>query len=86
MNLKPLITGGSAQERPNLPFVRLVQLSERELEVLKLLVEGHSNPEIATALYLSTNTIKTHVRNIMNQLGVERRTQIAVRALQLGLI
>lgn len=52
---------------------------------MKLLIVGHSNPEMAVALYVSTNTIKTHVRNIMNKLGVERRVQIAVVAVQLDL-
>ncbi|MEB3337132.1 MAG: helix-turn-helix transcriptional regulator [Leptolyngbyaceae bacterium] len=51
-------------------------LSGRELEVLKLVTEGCSNPEIATALHVSQNTIKTHVRNLMNKFGVDRRVQL----------
>jgi two-component system, NarL family, response regulator LiaR len=62
------------------------QLSPRELEVLKLMVEGQSNPEIATALYLSPNTVKTHVRGIMNKLAVDDRVQAAVVALRAGLV
>jgi two-component system, NarL family, response regulator LiaR len=62
------------------------QLSPRELEVLKLMVEGRSNPEIATALYLSPNTVKTHVRGIMNKLAVDDRVQAAVVALRAGLV
>ncbi len=62
------------------------QLSERELEVLKLMVEGLSNPEIAAKLYLSPNTIKTHVRGIMNKLSVDDRVQAAVVALRSGLV
>lgn len=61
-------------------------LSERELEVLKLIVEGKSNNEIAENLYLSTNTIKTHVRGIMNKLAVDDRVQAAVVALRSGLV
>jgi DNA-binding NarL/FixJ family response regulator len=61
-------------------------LSERELEVLKLIVEGKSNNEIAEHLYLSTNTIKTHVRGIMNKLAVDDRVQAAVVALRSGLV
>ncbi len=61
-------------------------LSERELEVLKLIVEGKSNNEIAEYLYLSTNTIKTHVRGIMNKLAVDDRVQAAVVALRSGLV
>lgn len=62
------------------------KLSQRELEVLKLMVEGRSNPEIATALYLSPNTVKTHVRGIMNKLAVDDRVQAAVVALRAGLV
>ncbi|MBD3886091.1 response regulator transcription factor [Phormidium tenue FACHB-886] len=63
-----------------------VRLSERELEVLKLLVAGKSNPEIAAILYLSLSTIKTHVRSIMNKLAVDDRVQAAVVALRSGFI
>jgi len=62
------------------------QLSQREVEVLKLMVEGRSNPEIAAVLYLSPNTIKTHVRGIMNKLAVDDRVQAAVIALRAGLV
>jgi len=61
-------------------------LSARELEVLKWMVEGLSNPEIAQKLYLSTNTVKTHVRGIMNKLAVDDRVQAAVVALRSGLV
>ncbi len=64
----------------------LSQLSQRELEVLRLMVEGQSNPEIAAALYLSPNTVKTHVRGIMNKLAVDDRVQAAVVALRAGLV
>jgi DNA-binding NarL/FixJ family response regulator len=62
------------------------QLSQRELDVLKLMVEGKSNPEIANALYLSPNTVKTHIRGIMNKLSVDDRVQAAVVALRTGLV
>ncbi|MDX1978329.1 MAG: response regulator transcription factor [Pseudanabaenaceae cyanobacterium bins.68] len=62
------------------------KLSQRELEVLRLMVEGYSNPEIAAQLYLSPNTIKTHVRGIMNKLAVDDRVQVAVVALRTGLV
>ncbi|MGK7887921.1 MAG: response regulator [Leptolyngbyaceae cyanobacterium] len=66
--------------------VKIGQLSEREMDVLKLLVEGQSNPEIAAALYLSPNTVKTHVRGIMNKLAVDDRVKAAVVALRAGLV
>jgi two-component system, NarL family, response regulator LiaR len=61
-------------------------LSDRELEVLQLLVKGHSNPEIAAILYLSPSTVKAHIRNIMNKLAVDDRVQAAVVALRSGLV
>lgn len=68
------------------PNQNIALLSERELDVLKLIVEGKSNAEIAEDLYLSTNTIKTHVRGIMNKLAVDDRVQAAVIALRSGLV
>lgn len=59
-------------------------LSERELEVLKLIVEGRSNPEIALMLYISLSTVKAHIRSIMNKLAVDDRVQAAVVALRSG--
>jgi DNA-binding NarL/FixJ family response regulator len=75
-NLKP----PAPERHPSLDL-----LSEREMEVLKLIVEGKSNAEIAEQLYLSTNTIKTHVRGIMNKLAVDDRVQAAVIALRSGI-
>lgn len=66
--------------------LNVASLSEREIDVLKLIVEGKSNQEIAKDLYLSTNTIKTHVRGIMNKLAVDDRVQAAVIALRSGLV
>jgi two-component system, NarL family, response regulator LiaR len=62
------------------------QLSAREQDVLQLIVRGYSNPQIATELYLSPNTIKTHIRGIMNKLAVDDRVQAAVVALRSGLV
>ncbi|MBE9101782.1 response regulator transcription factor [filamentous cyanobacterium LEGE 07170] len=61
-------------------------LSEREQEVLSLMVEGHNNSEIARQLYVSPNTIKTHVRGILNKLGVKNRIQAAILAVRYGLV
>jgi two-component system, NarL family, response regulator LiaR len=62
------------------------QLSPRELEVLYLLVDGLSNQEIADRLIISLATAKTHVRNILNKLAVDDRTQAAVLAMRRGLV
>ena len=64
----------------------LEPLSERELEVLQLIAEGMSNPEIAAKLYLSLNTVKAHTRSIYGKLDVKSRTQATARARALGLL
>ncbi|HEY9868696.1 MAG TPA: response regulator transcription factor [Candidatus Obscuribacterales bacterium] len=61
-------------------------LSQRELEVLRLVVDGLSNQEIADRLIISLATAKTHVRNILNKLAVDDRTQAAVQAMRRGLV
>ncbi len=61
-------------------------LTERELEVLAEIVNGYSNAEIASRLYITVGTVKTHVRNILNKLCADDRTQAAVRALRAGLV
>lgn len=69
------------------PVSALVEpLSEREIEVMRLIASGLSNPEIASHLYLSLNTVKSHTRNIYGKLGVNRRTQAVARARTLGLL
>lgn len=61
-------------------------LSEREIEVLRLLASGVSNQEIAEQLIVAVNTVKRHVSNIMGKLGVENRTQAVAKARELGLL
>ena len=60
-------------------------LSDRELEVLRLVTEGLSNREIAEELIISTGTAKTHVHNLCGKLGVRNRTQAAMKAKELDL-
>lgn len=62
------------------------ELTERELEVLKLIVDGKSNKEIALILEVSAHTAKAHVASIIQKLSVDDRTQVAVKALREGLI
>ncbi|HEX2182799.1 MAG TPA: LuxR C-terminal-related transcriptional regulator [Rubrobacteraceae bacterium] len=64
----------------------LEPLSERELEVLRLLAAGRSNPQIARELYLAVGTIKAHVHRIYGKLLVKNRTEAVARSRQLGLI
>lgn len=61
-------------------------LTEREIEVLQLIVKGYSNAKMAEQLYVTLGTVKTHVRNILNKLSVDDRTQAAVLALRSGLV
>jgi DNA-binding NarL/FixJ family response regulator len=63
----------------------LKQLSERELEVLRLIAHGFSNADIAQRLYLSEGTVRNYVSGIFTKLGVSDRTQAAVIALRYGL-
>ncbi len=63
-----------------------VQLTDRELEILQLIVEGQSNNAIGETLFISLGTVKTHVRNILSKLCADDRTQAAVLALRSGLI
>ncbi|HEY0069034.1 MAG TPA: response regulator transcription factor, partial [Chloroflexia bacterium] len=61
-------------------------LSEREVEVLKLVARGYSNQRIADVLIISPKTAKTHVSNILSKLGLASRTQAAVYALKEKLV
>jgi DNA-binding NarL/FixJ family response regulator len=61
-------------------------LTQRELEVLRLLANGMANKEIARELGIGEKTVKTHVSNILSKLGVLSRTQAALHAIQIGLV
>jgi DNA-binding NarL/FixJ family response regulator len=64
----------------------VVPLSDRELDVVRLLSQGRSNREIAAALFLAEGTVKNHVTNVLGKLGARDRTQAALRARALGLL
>lgn len=61
-------------------------ITEREYDVLKLLADGHSNGEIAKKLFVSANTVKTHLAHLYGKLGVSRRTQAVCKAKSLRLL
>ena len=66
--------------------IQQLGLTEREMEVLQLIAEGYSNVEIGEKLFISENTIKTHVSNLFVKLDVKRRTQAVTRAKELRII
>ena len=80
--------GGSSERSASHAVVSglVTQLSEREVEVLRLVAAGEQNQQIADHLYLSLNTVKKHVTHIFEKLGVTNRTEAAAQARELGLI
>ena len=88
-----LLPGAGRQEIPVRPAsssrpdpVIVEQLSDREREVLRLASSMHSTEEIAASMYLSVNTVKTHLKSIFRKLGATRRGEAVRRAKKLGLI
>ncbi len=84
----------TTQENPDRPAVFIrnasliseLQLSKRELEVLSLMAQGHSNEEIAAKIFVSLSTVKTHNQNLFVKLDVKRRTQAVEKARRLNII
>ena len=80
------------QSAPSIPSIRLATshlvglLSNREIEVLRLIDSGLSNREIAEALTLEESTVKTHINNIYSKLRIRSRTQAIIRARELNLL
>ncbi|MBO6794770.1 MAG: response regulator transcription factor [Balneolaceae bacterium] len=81
-----------SQKAPQTEFNRnekamaYLQISERELEVLEQVAKGLSNKEIAATLFVSVNTVKTHLKKLYEKLEVNRRTQAVEKARELKLI
>jgi len=76
-------SGGFGQSRGT---EQMESLTPREVEVLRLLSQGQTNPQIAQNLLVSRGTVKIHVQHIISKLGVSDRTQAAVRAIEAGLL
>lgn len=76
----PPTVGAKLAERMGNP-----QLSDRELDVIRLIVGGKTNQEISSILHISESTVKFHVNNILNKLNVNDRTQAALIALKRGI-
>ncbi len=71
---------------PNTSLISQLELSKRELEILSLMAQGHSNEEIAKTIFVSVSTVKTHNQNLFEKLDVKRRTQAVEKAKRLNLI
>src|SRR5258708_16602678 len=74
------------EQQPVLKGERSGGLTQRELEVLQMIVEGKSNKEIAVVLDLSANTVAVHRANIMNSLGIHKTAELVVYAIRAGLV
>ena len=74
------------EQEPALKGERSGGLTQRELEVLQMIVDGKSNKEIAVALDLSANTVAVHRANIMNALGIHKTAELVVYAIRAGLV
>jgi LuxR family maltose regulon positive regulatory protein len=68
------------------PVVPIEVFSQRELDILRLIQQGHSNQTISQSLFLSLSTVKWHNQNIFAKLGVQRRTEAVARALEMRLL
>lgn len=82
VHLPPQVTG---MARPPAAAPTSLELSPRQLDVLRLLIEGRSNKQIMRELELSESTVKTHLQAIFRRLGTSNRTQAVVTAARMGL-
>jgi DNA-binding NarL/FixJ family response regulator len=80
------LTASAGDPPPPVPRESASGLTQRELDVLRLLVEGNSDREIAEALFIGARTVQTHVANLFAKLGVNARAEAAAVAVRRGLV
>jgi two-component system, NarL family, response regulator LiaR len=80
------VAGPTSPFAPNTAQQQSLGITDRELEILTLIARGLSNREIATQLFVSENTVKTHCSRAYDKLGAARRTQAVQRGKELGLL
>ena len=81
-----IVLSPGVSKSPSLKGERDYKLTARELEVLQLIADGHSNKAIADQLSLSVNTIAVHRANIMDALGIHKTAELIVYAIRNGLV
>lgn len=77
---------GAEDWKVNKAVLEELGISKREYDVLELIAVGHTNQEVADKLFVSPNTVKTHLSNLFSKLDVSRRTQAVQRAKELNLL
>ncbi|MBQ6515602.1 response regulator transcription factor [bacterium] len=75
-----------SEKNTYLPKEQIAMFTQREREILNLMIRGRTNQEIAEEMIISINTAKAHVSNILNKLGVKDRVQAVVKAIRCNLI
>lgn len=81
-----VVEGGGTPSLVDEEKIKALGISKREYEVLELIARGHTNQEVAELLFVSPNTVKTHLANIFAKLDVNRRTQAIQRAKDLNIL
>jgi two-component system, NarL family, response regulator LiaR len=86
IEVKTLITQGATENMSVSGAAEKLNISQREYEILQLMGKGLSNQEIADQIFVSINTVKSHVSNILLKLDAKRRTQAVIKAREMNIL